>query len=1788
MKFSTLGLPYRARALFRPDTTSRSSGNQFFRPRLEHLEDRRLLSVSQSSSASPAAIHVAATVTPDLTITKTDNAGGSSITPTTGNVIPGQLLIYTVVVSNTGLGGATGVTIGDPIPSDVISDTWTAANTGSATASGFSTSGSGSINQTGVSLPAGSAITYTITGTVSPAATGTFSNTASVIEADDDPTATDTDNIANLSITKVDNAGGSSITPTTGSVTAGHSLTYTVVVGNTGPGSATGATIADPIPADFTSDTWTAASTGSVAASGFSASGSGSINQTGVNLPANSAITYTITGTINSTATGTLSNTATVTPSAGTAKSATDNDHLVTPAPSSLSGYAYVDANQNHNKDPGEPGIPNVAVMLTGTTSSSTPVSLSTTTDSTGFYSFANLAAGTYTITETQPTNFIEGKNDDQVGSQNSGTIAQTSTTNAVQNITLTAGVSGTGNNFGNVGESLSSVSKRSFLDPPPVLTITKVDNAGGSSITNTTGNVTQGQSLTYTIVVGNAGMGPVTEATIADSMLSTNFSSDTWTATSTGGATGFSNSGSGNIDDTSVTLPVGSSITYVVTGTVSSTATGTLSNTANVTPLGGSTESATDNDNLPALSITKVDNAGGSSITDITGNVTPGQSLTYSVVVSNPGPGNITGATIADPIPPDLTGDTWTAASTGSGTATGFATSGTGNINQTGVNLPADSAITYTITGTVLSTATGTFSNTATVTPPVGAPQTATDNDNLANLSITKVDNAGGSSITPSTGNVNPGQTLTYTIVVSNSGPGNETGATITDPIPSDLTGDTWTAANTGSATATGFATSGTGNINQTGVNLPAGSAITYVVTGTVVVPVGAVPVTGISNTATVTPSAGTPKTATDNDNLTDLSITKVDNAGGSSITPSTGNVNPGQTLTYTVVVSNGGPGNVTGATITDPIPADLTGDTWTAASTGSATATGFATSGSGNINQTGVNLPADSAITYTITGTVLATATGTMTNTATVAPPAGTSMSATDNDNLTDPSITKVDNVGGSSITPSTGNALQGQSLIYTVVVSNAGPGNITGATIADPIPADVTGVTWIAASTGSATATGFATSGTGNINQTGVNLPADSAITYTITGTVSATATGSFSNTATVTPPVGTPKTATDTDNLPDLSITKVDDAGGSSITPSTGNVTNGQTLTYTITVSNTGPGNVSGVSVSDPLPVELMTASYTTTLNGGATDSTPNGTGITALADTVSLPAHSSIVYTVTGTLDIPFNSDQPINSITNTVGETSPDGTTMTATDTDNVFRLVIGKGDNAGGSSVTPTTGSVAPGQTLIYTVAVGNAGPGTVTGAVITDSTLTTVFPGGDTWTASSPTTPPATGFTASGTGNITDTATLPPDSAVVYTITGTVSANAAVPSTLSNTATVTPPGAPGLNATDTDTVGIPDLTITKVDDAGGSSITPSTGNVIPGQTLVYTVVVGNTGGGVVGATIADPIPADLTGDTWTAASTGTVAATGFTGSGSGNINDTSVNLPANSAITYTITGTVPSAATGSFSNTATVTPPVGSAVSATDNDNLVDLSIIKSDDDDTNGTSNLQTASSHPAGTTGTGDETTETLHYTIVVSNAGPGNLGLASITDFFPAGYSEVSWTSNATGGAFGNSSNSTAGTSIDDTTVFLPAGSSITYVVTGSPNAGGTLSNTATITPPVGTAVPATDVDNVTIKPPAVVIFSTPAASPTVTPSNTSPGPAASGSTTLNVAAVDAALAGTGRHAWGPHQEPALLDAAVAGGTHGSSSTKTPSTSSFAALADTALLSLHEPLRHRFH
>jgi hypothetical protein len=122
------------------------------------------------------------------------------------------------------------------------------------------------------------------------------------------------------------------------------------------------------------------------------------------------------------------------------------------PTASTLSGLAFIDNNGNGVYGSGDTVLANVPITITGTTyvganlvgTSLTPITVSytTTTASNGTYSFAGLAPGKYTVTETTPSGFVtEVANVGSVG----GTVAVGSTTA----IALNSNTAATGYNFG-------------------------------------------------------------------------------------------------------------------------------------------------------------------------------------------------------------------------------------------------------------------------------------------------------------------------------------------------------------------------------------------------------------------------------------------------------------------------------------------------------------------------------------------------------------------------------------------------------------------------------------------------------------------------------------------------------------------------------------------------------------------------------------------------------------------------------------------------------------------------------------------------------------------------------------------------------------------------------------------------------------------------------------------------------------------------------------------------------------------------------------------------------------------------------------------------------------------------------------------------------------------------------------------------------------------------------------------------------------------------------------------
>jgi protocatechuate 3,4-dioxygenase beta subunit len=72
-----------------------------------------------------------------------------------------------------------------------------------------------------------------------------------------------------------------------------------------------------------------------------------------------------------------------------------------------INGYKFDDINGNGIWDMGEPGVPGVEITLEGSDGMGNPVSIITTTNSTGGFSFSDLAPGTYWVNETVPVDRV-------------------------------------------------------------------------------------------------------------------------------------------------------------------------------------------------------------------------------------------------------------------------------------------------------------------------------------------------------------------------------------------------------------------------------------------------------------------------------------------------------------------------------------------------------------------------------------------------------------------------------------------------------------------------------------------------------------------------------------------------------------------------------------------------------------------------------------------------------------------------------------------------------------------------------------------------------------------------------------------------------------------------------------------------------------------------------------------------------------------------------------------------------------------------------------------------------------------------------------------------------------------------------------------------------------------------------------------------------------------------------------------------------------------------------------
>ncbi len=591
--------------------------------------------------------------------------------------------------------------------------------------------------------------------------------------------------------------------------------------------------------------------------------------------------------------------------------------------------------------------------------------------------------------------------------------------------------------------------------------------------------------------------------------------------------------------------------------------------------------------------------------VTKTASNLTPGNTVSFTVSVINGGPNRATDVRLLDVLPAGLT---LTSATSSQGIYSAPAV----------VGPPAFPAGTWRV-GTLNSGATATLTinaNFASATPVSNTAQVSYvdqfDPDSTPNNNIAAEDDQASVTITPSpdlrvvkvaSSSFAVGTNATYSITVNNTLGSLTTGAntyTVTDVLPAGLsfvsaTGTGWTCAHA----------AGTVTCNSTAA-IVAGASNANAITLTVLPAAAAAP--SVINTATVSGGAEPASNSGNNSSSVTTTVCAVSCPDLIANKTSAASFTVGVAASYTLSVTNVG-GLTTGAnsyTLTDTLPAGLT---LTTASGGAGWTMGAGWICTGALNGTVVScsrstaiLPGATSTSVVFPVTVGNNAAPSVTNTATAAgggEPANTT--GNNSTSLTTPvlafdlTVTKIKTAAGNFV-------LGVNTATYTITVNNIGAVATTGTyTVTDTLPAGLTlnaaptvGAGWTCTAVGTTTnvAGGTIVSCT---RATVINAGAAST-TIVFPVRAAAAAAPSVTNTASVSNPNESTNLLTNNAS----SVTSLVDAPDLVATKShNGNFTVGVNGVYTITVTNLGELTTStaNVVVTDTLPTGLTFVSGT---------------------------------------------------------------------------------------------------------------------------------------------------------------------------------------------------------------------------------------------------------------------------------------------------------------------------------------------------------------------------------------------------------------------------------------------------------------------------------------------------------------------------------------------------------------------------------------------------------------
>lgn len=1561
------------------------------------------------------------------TITNVATAGVGNMPPVSGSVVTsvqnnpeisliktgpatlnaGEPIRYRLVITNYGLSDARDVRIQDVLPLPVTGASWTTSKSGNAAVLTGATGTGNNIFVT-ANIPAGTAnhIFIDITGTVAADFEGKLVNSANAAMQAKDTVRSDT------VITDIGNKPGIQLVKSApDTLAAGSNITYKVVVTNPGPSDAKLVTITDAVAGVVKNVTWSATAAGNAAVQNGSGTGN-NIAFTG-SIPAggNNSIILTINGTIDPAFTGDIPNVALATPDGAPAvTSNTTTTHVINRVALSVvkagpannaAGGAITYLIKVNNSGPSDA----VGVQFRDTV----PAAIQNVT-------WEVLEYGTATVTA--------GKN----GTGNE--IAVTANIPAGQPAnTILVMVHGridpayAGQPLVNVAHAVPADPRRAVKDTS---TTTVFKRSQIEVVKNGPSKIFAGDNISYTIRIANNGPSDAGNIIIAD-VIDPAILQPSWTATATGAATVSNGNGTGNIN-LSGNIPVGAgnTIDITVTGTVDPAFTGDIiSNTASATAEGQTPV-------VSAVNTTVGRHANVRIVKSGPGKAIAGEKITYTIGVSNTGPSNVKGATITDIIPGEILQATWTA-TTNDAATTVSAPSGTGNVMLT-ADIPAGGSIDIVVNGRIdPATANGTnISNTATLTPPAGLE----NNPPVKAVVVTAVSREADLVIVKSgPANRTAGQDITYQLLVTNNGISDVNNAVITDVMPAGVSIDNVTAVSTGNATAASPVITGN-TVSLTG-DIAGGPGNTILVTVKGTIDPGASG--SMVNTATVTPPADVKETVPANN--TSSITTTIDTDLGLQISKSApATVNVKDKITYLIVVTNNGISDANGLTVTDAIPSDISGVTWTAVATGNA-AISPASGGGNMINLSGmVGGNNSGTITIQVTGTVKTDAANTITNTAT----------ATAGSVKTSTVVTSVNKSVDLRINKTAPAAMYaGEQIDYVITLTNAGPADAMNALVSDTVPDGVTNVKWTATGQGGATVSQAADNG--NRIMLNADIPANTGmVTIHVKGTVNPAFTGTLVNAANAMPAPGVvdPKPARATVSTvvtaaPGITVVKSGPAA----------VKAGTNMTYTLQLRNNGPSDATGVSIKDTLAAAISNVTWSATATNAVITNpgTGNGTGnVNVVAD---IPVGGIVNVTINGHTDPAFSGTILNQAAADAAGQIIRSNEIIT--EVLNRPGLTIIKSGPA----------TIAAGNNISYGINISNNGPSAAAGVTITD--LLPAFIKNATWSASANGSAVITGGAIHDKpGDVNFKADVPAgaDNNILVTVNGIVDPTAT--GVMENIATVTP--ANGIALMDT-----VQTTITTM--PGIRMVKSGPDTAAAGSNIAYTIDVYNDGpSDAVNMQISDILPPQLRAVNWSAAAAGMAVVTG------GNLQNQTGNV--------TFTGTVPAGPgnvihitmvgqflpsyTGVVKNAATATTG-----GKTYHSNEINTQVISK--------TGLQLLKSGP----GTG-VAGGSISYSIVLRNAGPSDAAGITVKDLLPPQLKATSWSAVKYGNAVIRTGNVVNNPGNVDLTADVPAGDSNSVVITvdGTIDASytGNITNTATYTytgttvstPPVVTVVTA--------------------------------------------------------------------------------------------------------------